>query len=384
MRKLLIGMLGLLLFSPGNAAVLTINQAVDAAVKNNPSLKIAEKQLSIARLERKRAYELNQLDLNFQQGQINGVMVDYFFTVSQNFGSLWSLGPSRKLAEENAKVAEAQLRMLKWELSRETKLAYVRWAYAFQKLAVLKSQDSVTRILVNKVELMRKAGASSGIETGLVQQRLSAVEVAYKFTQAEYIQAAGQLSILTQDSSVFSSEPIWNGFMISNGDAVNPDLLCVWDAEISSNRAMSTLEKSKISPNLAAGVFTQQLERTPGYFGYHVSVGVPVWQAPQRARIEEVAIQSDILSADRDRELFRLQQELEALKKSREVLKQKASTATSDVRTKAMTTLAAGENDLTQVVVLLSTSFETELNQLNLKALEAETEVKIASLTNQL
>jgi cobalt-zinc-cadmium resistance protein CzcA len=78
-------------------------------------------------------------------------------------------------------------------------------------------------------------------------------------------------------------------------------------------RSFLGLTRSKISPYLSAGYFNQELLHQPGFQGFLVGVGFPLWFFPQKSRIQAASVHMSIAENRYVYEKFRTGKALENL-----------------------------------------------------------------------
>ena len=106
-----------------NNQVVTLEQAIDLAKKNNSILKIADKEIEKQNALKKTAFQADALQIQYQGGQFNSDAYDHNVSVQQYFPIGKITKANRKLQEELAKLAEKRKAMSEYEIDKAVTLA---------------------------------------------------------------------------------------------------------------------------------------------------------------------------------------------------------------------------------------------------------------------
>ncbi|MES2622598.1 MAG: efflux RND transporter permease subunit, partial [Bacteroidota bacterium] len=140
--------LALILFGTGTvhgqSAPISIKQAVDAALLNNPLVNGGKLSVELQQQLKKTSFEMPKTDVSLLYGQYNSLVKnDNNITISQTipFPTLFSANAS--LGKERIKASEYQLAATKNELIFKVKTVYTNLQYLYSKERLLQSQDSI-------------------------------------------------------------------------------------------------------------------------------------------------------------------------------------------------------------------------------------------------
>lgn len=155
--------IGLFSFSQ-NGKIVSLDEAISLAKENNSTLKIADKEIEKQKVLRKAAFQPEDLQIEYQGGEINADMYDYNISVSQYFPVGRITKANKQLQDELAKLAEKQKALSEFELEKAVTLSYYQYLYA---VSMQKLNDELIAIydkFLKNAELRFETGESGKIE----------------------------------------------------------------------------------------------------------------------------------------------------------------------------------------------------------------------------
>ncbi|MGJ1447496.1 CusA/CzcA family heavy metal efflux RND transporter [Sphingobacterium spiritivorum] len=283
---------------------LTLQQSIDEALKSNAQVKIADYDISLQQMLKKGSVTMPKTEVSYTQGVVsNPTITDNLLVVGQRIDFPTVYGNQSRLAQEKIKSSEAYKAVTENDLVRSVKLAYVQYQYALERKALWVGLDSIYVKLSKASNIRYRTGEATSLEniTSSVQSKQIQNELGKSDAD---IRIAKQLlqtllntsdDITIKDTSLVERELLLSQQVVSSTD--NP-LLSYLRQEIAVNRQTTSLERSKMLPDIILGFNSQTykglqtingVDRT--YTGkdrfnfFQVGVAIPLFPGGYRSRI---------------------------------------------------------------------------------------------------
>ena len=312
-------------------AVLTLDQAIDLAVKNNSRVKSASLEVQRQKVLKKTSFDLRKTNIDYKFGQFNNPQIeDNQISISQSFAFPTVYSKQGKLAEANVKGSEMQLAITENELVSQVKSTYYQLNYQTALLGLYYSQDSIYSNFQRAAELRYKTGAANLLEKTTSETQL--MEVRNKIVQTEadiqiYQKRLQALLQLDHPPGIAGTEPTTKTIDLPKDSLAlnsNPYLTYI-EQQIVISEAETKVERSKSLPEFSIGYVNQSFISAEPVIGgdnftssdrftaFKVGVSIPLWYRPQRAKIQAGKINQDIASSDLEYYQANIRAEFEAL-----------------------------------------------------------------------
>lgn len=281
---------------------LTVEQAIEVALKNNASIKAAAFEVESQKQLKKTSFDLPKTNVSLMYGQYNGYpRNDNNISVAQTipFYSLTSHAFNRSL------IASAELKksMTENELVFHVKQAFHQLAFAKARHQLLLQQDSIYEGFLKAASLRYKTG-----ETNLLEQTTAETqrnEVRNQILQNETSIAVIQTQLQTL-LGIETTPDIAVGALVeldlpdptdSSALTQNPSLAYMRQ-QVDVAKGRKRVESGKFAPDLQLGFFTQTLidvvDSETGaiagsndrFTGFQVGLAIPLWFPPHRGRVK--------------------------------------------------------------------------------------------------
>lgn len=304
----------LLLFAPvwvyAQRDVVTLDEAINLAMKNNPGIQAAIQEVRYQRQLKKTATEIPMTEVNFMYGQYNSIVKDNNVTVMQTipfppvFSSKVALGKSQVLASEARKA------MTENELTFQVKETFYRLLYLNERSNQLKRQDSLFSGLANAATKKLQAGEGTKLEmTRAVAQQNEIRNLINQNAADQVIYESHLQALLNHSNPVGTTKTKFEPLPfpdLDSADAESNPTLQYMKQQITTAEQMKRVSQASAWPELKIGAFSQTLIGTQNingqdqYFGsskrftgLQVGLTLPLWVAPQVAQVKagEVAKQ---------------------------------------------------------------------------------------------
>lgn len=271
---------------------ITLNDAVEMAVKNNLSAK--SKTLLAEYYEKRMATGTNipQMAVTSEFGQINSATTDNRFGISQsvNFPTVYS--NQKKLLKEEWNAAVIVVNLNKIEIRKTVTGLFYHILVLREKEKVLNRSDGMYAGFLEKANLRFEKGASNLLEKTAAELQRENIAIQLKSLANEIELAKIQMQLLLNTGIRY--EPVSDNIVMEADlhdirmDLNSHPAIQLSAQEIEKAKAGVKLEKSKLLPNLSVGYFNQSFKdlNNNRFSSVEVGVGIPVFHKAQKAQIK--------------------------------------------------------------------------------------------------
>lgn len=300
----------------------TLDEAIQRALEKYPSVEAARLETSrLSTLERT-SFELPKTDIALLYGQYNSIQRgDNNVTISQSIPF-----PTVFAKQKSYNAAMTKSAMLQ-EVASRNELVF-RVKQTFNQLLYLKSlhecltqQDSLLTALLRVANVQYKTGESTLLALTTAEAQLMEIKNQALRNEADRQIVLDHLQRLCQSPSIHDVagklDTFAGVYSVDSLAIANNPSLALSKQHIKVVDAYRSVEVSRMMPDLRAGYFSQTLIGTQNvngqdqYFdshkrfqGFSIGLSVPLWFAPQTARVKAASIASVI--AKKQDELLQL------------------------------------------------------------------------------
>ncbi|HEX8039720.1 MAG TPA: efflux RND transporter permease subunit, partial [Chryseosolibacter sp.] len=321
---------------------LTLAQAIDEALKNNNTIKLAQYQVDLQRTRKRASVAIPKTEFNYTQGVIsNPTLQDNLFNVTQrlSFPTLYSA--RSKLARAKQNSSEQYKLLEENDLVADVKYAYLQYVYATEKRRLLLYQDSLYSSLERSSRLRYQTGEATKIESVSSAAKSMQIKNALARNSADIAIAQTQLQTLlnTRDSLLIADPQMEAESLLlpadSNVVAGTPAIKYL-ERELETRERETQVERSSMLPDILFGFSSQTYRGVQNVDGveriftthdrfafYHVGLAIPIFPGGHRASIHAAKINENIAqtqialtSSTLEGELRRLVQEHDKLQRT--------------------------------------------------------------------
>lgn len=296
-------------FAKTYAQPLSLDQAVQTALKNNLGIKSAEQQIEYYKQLKKTGSDIGKLSAMWMHGQYNSLYQDNNFTLSQSIPFPTTLSNQVHLGKEQVIGAEQNLIVQQNNLAFDVKSTYYQllWLGALKKL--LLSQDSLYSEFANASALRYKTGESNLLEKTTADAQLMDSKNQQRQNEADIKISSARLQALLKSENPIEASDDFAKRVVPDLDSdfnQNPSLKMV-KQEANISQQLKRVERSKVMPDFIVGGFLQSLTgvqnvngqdvffpRSKQFTGFEVGLAIPLWIKPNLARAKAAAFQEDI------------------------------------------------------------------------------------------
>ncbi|MHB1178080.1 MAG: CusA/CzcA family heavy metal efflux RND transporter, partial [Daejeonella sp.] len=291
---------------------LTLQQAIDEALKNNNSIKIAQYQTDLQKALKRGSVTIPKTDLFYTQGVVsNPTVQDNILNVTQrlDFPTLYS--SQSKLAGERVTSSEKYKVIKENDLVNDVKSAYLQYVYVAEKRRSLLHQDSIYNNLDRSSSLRYQAGESTKLESvtssvqsmqikNRIEQNNADIEIAKKQLQT-LLNTQDNISIA--DSLLVQRKP----FLPDSNSVAQSPLIQYLQQELKVNEQQTKVEKNRMLPDIILGYSSQTYKGLQNINGanreftgsdrfsfYQLGLAIPIFPGGYRSKINAAKINENI------------------------------------------------------------------------------------------
>ncbi len=291
-----------------NAQTLSLQNALDLATKNYPTMQQATLQTEQQQTLTKTATILDPFNINSNLGQMNSKVFDYNVGVAQGFRL--SNKADRNLLNQNVNVAKSYEAVTKSELIKNVSSVYFQWIYNVQQYNLLLEMDTVFVEYEKYANKKFNVGESTKLEkiNAALQHKDLKMQLAEANTQVTFYLA--ELQKWTRNNNDFQAPAKYEALPeINLNDSTlvkNHPILQLLQQQIIAKELAIKSEKAKAIPSVNLGVNAQSLDKeNPFYFG-SVGINIPLFRNGIEAKTQAAKLETEIAK----KELEKSQQEL--------------------------------------------------------------------------
>ncbi|MCB0570718.1 MAG: CusA/CzcA family heavy metal efflux RND transporter, partial [Phaeodactylibacter sp.] len=353
---------------------LTLDQAVQHAMDNHPSLQNGAIDIRQASLGIDAARVLPPAEVLLGVGQYNSSQADYQLTATQPLGRAGLNRQREAAARARLVLATDKLALLRHQSTYQIEQAWFHWLYRKQLLVTLAQQEALYHALADKAALSYRSGETGQLENALAQSRLGQAQQAVALARSEEELAFNRLQQAAFLDSANRPPDSLRILPLPIADtATSALLLAPLEQESVVARENALVMGRQLSPEFSVGYFNQSIRPVWALQAVQAGMAVPLFRKSQRAHIEQAKLEE----AKAANELARQRQILE---QERQLARQQALNwrqqldSTGKVlleqgerlKALAMAQLRSGEIDYFQYVQSVQAAFENEIQYIKL------------------
>ncbi|MFN0082795.1 MAG: CusA/CzcA family heavy metal efflux RND transporter [Ferruginibacter sp.] len=292
---------------------LTLQNALDLATKNYPTIQQASLQTQQQKALTGTATILDPFNINTGFGQINSNVIDYNVGVAQGFKLPNAYKAEKNLLKQNVTVAKSYEAVTKNELVRNVSNAYYNWLYSWQQYNLLLQTDSIFADYEKYANKKYQVGETNKLEkiNATLQRKDLQLQVAKAKTEVSFYLADLQKWMRTNELYQAPMEfTQLQSINLSDSNLVNKHpVLQFLQQQLTAKELAIKAEKAKGQPSFNLGVNAQSLDKQKQFYYGSVGVNIPIFKNGVKARTQAAKYESEIAK----KELDKTQQEITTL-----------------------------------------------------------------------
>ncbi len=281
---------------------LSVQQAIDIALKNNGSIKAATSEVEQQKQLKKTSFDLPKTDVSLQYGQYNSYRKDNNFTVSQTI-PFTALGSQASYSRSLVASSEMKKAITENELVYQVKQVYYQLAFMQARYSLLLEQDSIYAGFLKSASLRYKTGETNLLEKATAETQRNEVMNQLQKSKSDVVILQTQLKTLLNSETLpeisettlveIESKQLHDTSSVSS----NPSLAYMRQ-QVEVAQRFKKVEAAKFAPDFKVGFFTQTLIDVPNlengrlatigdrFTGIQVGLSLPLWFVPHQARLK--------------------------------------------------------------------------------------------------
>lgn len=306
---------------------LTVQEAVDLALKNNLHMQSAKLGEQYYQSLKKSNLDMDKTNVGIEYGKLNSVANDNRFTISQGIQFPTVYKHQRSINNMNIVLSKINTRQQEYELKALVRQTYYALLVFKQKKQLLLEADSIYRAFLEKANLRFKAGDVDALEKSTTENQRLQISNQLSVLQTDEAILHNQLKVLLNTSEAIipaESDPVYRFHIDEMPDAAAVDrapVIAMKQQLLERSMQENKLEKSRLLPTLNLGynntsiIGYQRIGSEEKYFGggdrfssVSAGIGIPLFGSAQRSRIRA----SGIFIQQQQQELDATRQQLQS------------------------------------------------------------------------
>ncbi len=271
---------------------ISLSQAQNIVLQKNPQHLNSLLMIKQAKIQKKSAFDLAPLEVDYQHGQLNSAAIDYNLTIMQDLGNPLEKIQLNKLYKQQLKLISHQAKLSDYQLLFQTASIFNDYIFWFKNANYYKNfltlYKNATKIAKQKLSV----GEGSQLEYSMIRQKYTQYLWQYEQALINLKQTINHLnSILFSDSAVYIPKidsikfTLINKNLDSSFILNSPNLQILYD-QVNLAKQNINLEKAKYFPSISIGYFNQQIDWVPNFQGWAVTVTFPLWFFSQKKQVK--------------------------------------------------------------------------------------------------
>ena len=309
------------LFLPGKSNAqtqdtLTVEEAVQTAMKNHPSIQGSKLRVQQQESMQKSAFDLPKTEFSYTWGQINAAVIDYQFQVTQNFDFPTSYLAKGKLQDEQTELSRINHQMNELEMEKAVRSFYSNLSFRQRKLGLFREWETSYQRFAQVASKRYEAGETNLLEKTAASTRHQEIKLLVRQAEAEALTAERQLLTLLQiEGPILISHSFPGEGSILSEDSVSVGsipFLNFYQQQIQVNEQSVVVAQQGYLPSLSAGYFNQQIEGTGGLYGFQVGVGIPLFFGADKSKVKAARLGTEIANSELEAQKLNYTAEIDA------------------------------------------------------------------------
>jgi len=283
---------------------VTVEQAIDLAMKNNPGIRAASQNVLYHQQLKKTSSEIPKTEVSLMYGQYNSIAKDNNLSLLQSIPFPTVFSSRSALAKSQIKASEAKKAMTENELIFQIKETCYQLLYLNERSNQLLQRDSLFEGLVKSATKKLQTGEGTPLELTKAQSQQNEIRNLIIQNSADQFIYESQLQALLNHPGQLSMariklEPLsLPGFIDSVNAEVNPTVRFM-KQQVTNAEQLKKLESARVFPELKVGFFSQTLigvqningqdqyyGKDKRFTGMQAGISLPIWFVPQAAAVK--------------------------------------------------------------------------------------------------
>jgi heavy metal efflux system protein len=313
-------------------SIINLNDAVAAAMKNNPLVKVGTLDITYQQQLKKTVKDYGKTNVGLTFGQYNSrIAYDNNFNINQGIPNPAYFKSLIRLSESNIKSSELQLKIYQTELAANTKTSYYQLSFWIEEIRLLKELLAIYENVLKASALRYKTGETNALENYNAESKVNEIKAQLRNAEEDYRIELNRLKVFTADSSVTAiadTSLVEKQIQVNFDTAAigaNPTLAFIKQQIDIANREKA-VEQSRLKPDFSVGYFNQSLvgyqtvNGADKYYGVgrrfqgvNLGISIPIFARAQKEKVKAAEVNRVRREAELTNYQYNLQAELTRL-----------------------------------------------------------------------
>lgn len=361
---------------------LPVDSLINMALRNNPGLQSASLQVEQQRKLGKTAFGLENTvvfyeneDLLKSEPNDNGLL-KIGITQGIQFPTVYAA--QSKVNHQQLAISQTNYTLTEREMRQQVRVAYFRLLYALDVEKLLRRQDSIFTDFENAAGLRYQTGETNYLEKISADAKHKEIQLALSQAMADVNIAQRLLmNLVKTDQPVLPLDA-----SLAKLPIMLPDMqaqinthpyLKSFEEQISLSKYQKQLASNMLLPDFSIRYFNQNwYNREPGYYGYSLGVGLPLFFWGKQGDIQSAKLQEQIAQKNYENNLLlfntQYQTALQEYQKNLSALsyyETSGNQQAEELLSNANEAFKSGNIDYIEYITLLTQSVSIKNNYLN-------------------
>ncbi|HRP30347.1 MAG TPA: TolC family protein [Agriterribacter sp.] len=293
---------------------ITLQQAIDTALKNNLAIKNERLRTEYSQKLIRSGTIIPATNVFAEYGQMNSAYADTKLGVSQTISFPKVYASQKSLFSEEWKSSVLQVGMQEADLKRLVTVAFFNLSYLQKKKSILQEIDSLFEEFLDKATFRFNKGESNILEKTTAENQRGQIGLQLAQLQRDWELQQLQFQLLLNTTSDFvpgESEAVMTGISIPDtGTIASHPAMQYWRQQQNIAAANTKAEQAKLLPDLSLGynlmgmkglgADDKEYNSTPRFQSFQVGLGIPIFTGGQKARINASKINEQVTANEYD------------------------------------------------------------------------------------
>jgi cobalt-zinc-cadmium resistance protein CzcA len=305
---------------------ISLQTALDSALKNNATLKFSKTAVGYYQALKKSNLDLDKTSAVFEYGKFNSTVNDNRFSISQAILFPGVYKHQGDINQTNIKISETNVAQKELDIKNLVKQTFYHILVLQQKRVLLLETDSIYANFLQKTKHRFKVGDVDVLEQTTAENQRMQIDNQLQLLKTDYHVLLNHFKVLLNNNHEVeptSDEVIYHLVTLPTEDFIERSpLIQLQNQQILLSQYEHKLEKSKLMPTFNAGynsstiigwqTTNQNIEKYYGsgnrFSSVNIGIGIPVFFGAQRSRIQA----SNVLIRQRKQEAEAIMQQLQS------------------------------------------------------------------------
>jgi cobalt-zinc-cadmium resistance protein CzcA len=298
------------------AQKISLDVAIDIALKNNLLLKVADTEVQHKEAFVATYQEIPKTNIELQYGNIQIPNIgDYAFTIAQPLNHPAENKARKKLYESYVKQSLTEREIQVLDLKRTVRDTYYTFSFQSRLLNFLSDQDTLYAKAIRRAEVRYSQGETSILERTNLSMQRDQLRNQIQQTRYQLSLQEEKLKELLQWKSgelIIDQDELETEYLIGQPTGESP-FLDRYDRLSEVNQEQINLTQAGLKPNFLAGITNQSMSGSLSQFVVIGGINIPIFQKSGKAKVEAYKVQEMVITAQKEALTSKINVEVENL-----------------------------------------------------------------------